>query len=648
MSKTKTANPSLILKSLATDLEAFVDIKPRSSSCKNKSSIELFLDKLDCKTGDKTQKPSSEQKLVKDINKSILIIKKHKSLKKYCLSNQDTILVAQLWSKNLEGYKRSFDYSDIMNLYNTGTNNVSGDYTTIVSLIDRSILWFDDELRTDYRINPLELIRNSYQLHTDIMFDIIGVNPIRNFWKDQSFNPETNQALVKDIVHYIDLVFNSYNELHGRLASHRALFTGKIIQSNLKPLIAKVKALPVDFPLVDLVNDTQIDNTEMSIFLLLIYFSLIRNEFMSENELLSYISMDYQDSVAKEIYITNESKLLVKNMIEFAKGEGMFSDDGYRVTKNTIKLISQKNSLLNTPVSAFFINDNRFAELSAKQTIDELILPKQLKQTLSASITKFTEPDKHDITQWGLRSSSCSATNKDMQTQTAKPRLMILLHGYPGTGKTYAAGAIANALGKPLIGIEASRLRDKYYGETQNIIKDTFTKIRLVHAKEANPPVFLLNEADQLIHFRHELNGNSASDTENAIQNIILEELETLPGIFIATTNLLTNLDEAFMRRFHLKLEFEKPDYECQLKLWKLHLPDTIPWVKKIDVSCLAKHFDLTGGQIRIVVENACSEAICRKGNSQKLSLQDLIKYAELESGENRLKLTQKKIGFRM
>jgi len=223
---------------------------------------------------------------------------------------------------------------------------------------------------------------------------------------------------------------------------------------------------------------------------------------------------------------------------------------------------------------------------------------------------------------------------------------MILLHGYPGTGKTYAAGAIANTLGKPLIGIEASRLRDKYYGETQNIIKDTFTKIRLVHAKEENPPVFLLNEADQLIHARQELNGGSASETENAIQNIILDELETLPGIFIATTNLMSNLDEAFMRRFHLKLEFEKPDYYCQLKLWKLHLPNTIPGVGKIDISCLVKHFDLTGGQIRIVVENACSEAICRKGNSQKLSLQDLIKYAELESGVVSVTLSQKKIGF--
>jgi SpoVK/Ycf46/Vps4 family AAA+-type ATPase len=173
----------------------------------------------------------------------------------------------------------------------------------------------------------------------------------------------------------------------------------------------------------------------------------------------------------------------------------------------------------------------------------------------------------------------------------------ILLYGMPGTGKTFAAGSIANSLGRELVQIDAPQLKSHYYGDSQQIVKDCFQKMRKM-SKCENPPVFLLNEADQLIHTRLDL-GQSCASTENAIQNIILEELETFPGIFLATTNLLENIDEAFFRRFNYKIEFPLPDADCRRQLWKLHLPETIPGAKYIDIDFLAETYLLTGGQIK-------------------------------------------------
>ena len=57
------------------------------------------------------------------------------------------------------------------------------------------------------------------------------------------------------------------------------------------------------------------------------------------------------------------------------------------------------------------------------------------------------------------------------------------------------------------------------------------------------------------------------AQTENAMQNIILEEPENLKGIFIATTNLAENMDAAFERRFLFKIKFENPSEEAKASM---------------------------------------------------------------------------------
>ena len=118
----------------------------------------------------------------------------------------------------------------------------------------------------------------------------------------------------------------------------------------------------------------------------------------------------------------------------------------------------------------------------------------------------------------------------------------------------------------------------------------------------------------------------------NSLQNLFLEAFEKLRGVLIATTNMKENLDTAFSRRFHLKLEFPFPESRERKKLWKLHLPASIPGAKNIDVETIAEQFRLTGGQIAIIVRNAAAEAVNRKGPDRILKQTDLIKYCEIEA----------------
>ncbi|MFO8054206.1 MAG: AAA family ATPase [Bacteroidales bacterium] len=111
-------------------------------------------------------------------------------------------------------------------------------------------------------------------------------------------------------------------------------------------------------------------------------------------------------------------------------------------------------------------------------------------------------------------------------------------------------------------------------------------------------PILFFNEADAIISKRRSINNSPVSQTENAIQNIILEELENFQGIFIATTNLVKNMDKAFERRFLFKIEFQLPDLKAKAKIWKIKLPV----LSESDCEVLAQRFDFSGGQIDNVV----------------------------------------------
>ena len=133
-----------------------------------------------------------------------------------------------------------------------------------------------------------------------------------------------------------------------------------------------------------------------------------------------------------------------------------------------------------------------------------------------------------------------------------------------------------------------------WVGESEKNIKQVFDNYR-AKAKECRiTPILLFNEADAIIGKRQEGAERAVDKMENSIQNIILQEMETLDGILIATTNLAQNMDKAFERRFLYKIKFEKPTTEARMSMWR----EMIPVLKEEEVRILATKYDFSGGQI--------------------------------------------------
>lgn len=187
---------------------------------------------------------------------------------------------------------------------------------------------------------------------------------------------------------------------------------------------------------------------------------------------------------------------------------------------------------------------------------------------------------------------------REMQQRLANKKLPIgitaLLHGEPGTGKTEVAKQIAKETNRDLIKVEISKSKSMWYGESEKIVKRIFTDYK-AYAKECDRmPILLFNEADAIISKRVDIGKSNTDQTENAIQNVILEELENFEGILLATTNLANNFDTAFDRRFLFKIQFQKPDVEIRAKIWNAKLPN----LTQKHCLDLAYRYNFSGGQI--------------------------------------------------
>jgi len=214
-----------------------------------------------------------------------------------------------------------------------------------------------------------------------------------------------------------------------------------------------------------------------------------------------------------------------------------------------------------------------------------------------------------------------------------------LFSGAPGTGKTETAWQIARETKRNVMMVDIAETKSMWYGESEKRIKEIFDTYRTAVENSELAPILLFNEADAVIGKRKEFTSSSRAvdQTENTIQNIILQEMETLSGILIATTNLTQNMDSAFERRFLYKITFDKPSVESRKGIWNSLLPD----LPDDNASELSHKFELSGGQIENIARKVEVDAII---NGSELCVDTLVQYCkdEIQSGLN----TGKKIGF--
>jgi len=122
----------------------------------------------------------------------------------------------------------------------------------------------------------------------------------------------------------------------------------------------------------------------------------------------------------------------------------------------------------------------------------------------------------------------------------------LCFHGPPGSGKTALAEHIAQSLQRPLMVRQASDLMSKYVGETET------NMARMFEEAQAEQAVLLLDEADSFLRSRR----LAERQYEVSEVNEMLQGMERHSGVFICTTNLFEDLDEAALRRFTFKIRF--------------------------------------------------------------------------------------------
>ena len=232
----------------------------------------------------------------------------------------------------------------------------------------------------------------------------------------------------------------------------------------------------------------------------------------------------------------------------------------------------------------------------------------------------------------------------EIQTRLAEKGLpkgvAVLLYGAPGTGKTETVYQLAKAAGRRIVHVDISKTKSAWFGESEKKIKKLFTDYAQLcrasrNEKNGKVPMLVFNEADAIFSKRKDSAYSNVAQTENAMQNIILEEMEKLDGILIATTNLADNFDTAFERRFLFKIKFENPSVETKQKIWKSKLD----FLAESDVKAFAEQHDLSGGQIDNIVRKALMDEIVTGSPPTIETLNALCKHEKL-SGDSQ------KIGF--
>jgi hypothetical protein len=204
--------------------------------------------------------------------------------------------------------------------------------------------------------------------------------------------------------------------------------------------------------------------------------------------------------------------------------------------------------------------------------------------------------------------------------------LTLLFFGGPGSGKTETVLQLCRKTKRPLMKIEVTDFQSKWVGESERKLKQIFTDYKSACERMEVAPILFLNECDQIIGKRVGIR-NSVDQMNNALQNILLEQLEQFQGIMIGTTNLTKNMDEAFERRFAMKFQFESPNETAKVSIWK----SAIKGLRQQEAIALVKQYDFTPGEINNVARRFMVENLLGLEKSRLQTLQELCETEHYE-----------------
>ena len=221
----------------------------------------------------------------------------------------------------------------------------------------------------------------------------------------------------------------------------------------------------------------------------------------------------------------------------------------------------------------------------------EIVLPAEQKQQL------------HDLVD-RIRLRNVLAERHPQDAWRRPSGVVCLFTGSSGTGKTLAAACVASALGKDLLRVDLPAVVSKWVGETEKNLQQVFAE-----AEDANAVMFF-DEAEAFFAKRGEVKG--AQDRWAMMEtDYLLQRIEGYTGAVILATNLRQHIDEAFLRRIHVIIEFPFPDKDQRAELWLRALQRRLPnqshqqIMEEFSVPLLAERHSLSGAAVESIVEGA-------------------------------------------
>ena len=220
---------------------------------------------------------------------------------------------------------------------------------------------------------------------------------------------------------------------------------------------------------------------------------------------------------------------------------------------------------------------------------EDMVLDYQTHEALE-EINTWIEHQHTIMEDWGLK-------------RILKPGYRALFYGPPGTGKTLAATLLGKKNNMDVYRVDLSMIVSKYIGETEKNLAKVFD------LAENRNWILFFDEADALFGKRTTTN---TSNDRHANQEVayLLQRIEDFPGTVILATNLKSNIDEAFSRRFQSIIYFPMPSEELRADLWRSMLPKEWLGDDAEELIAAAAQSELSGDSIANVVRKCALQLV--------------------------------------
>ena len=358
----------------------------------------------------------------------------------------------------------------------------------------------------------------------------------------------------------------------------------------------------------------------------LVFYGLIYRYYYEEDDMVGWHDLDdyFDDEELDDLKgacAAGYLDLQRKGLIEYVGQDGMLTKDFFHI-KDDIKeeILADVGGLRKKQAK---VSASR--KISASSIAPKVLYYNPSEERQVAMLRELMSEERFA----GIRAT--------MKKKNYRTGFTCLFHGAPGTGKTETVYQIARESGRDLFCVDVSQIKSCWVGESEKNIKEVFKKYRECVLTASKVPILLFNEADAVFGVRRQGAESAVDKMENSIQNIILQEMEDLDGILIATTNLTSNLDRAFERRFLYKVCFEKPALEARTSIWRSMMPS----LSEKEAEELAADFCFSGGQIENIVRKREIKALI---GPEEPGFDEVRAYCEEETLDNTP--ARKRIGF--